>query len=236
MRRLSLLFAGIDARAWRAVALWLGALVLVSALLILAAPALGLGGRAGIERWLAFARGPWALPATVAVFAALAFVGAPQVALIAAAALVFGPWAGSLYSWIGTMVSAEIGFEAGRALGGRFGHRIESPGLRRFMAAIGRNGFMASLVVRLAPAAPFIVVNMAGGAARVRRIDFTLGTALGIVPKILVVAFAGGAATGAFKGAGLVQVGFLALALVVWTLSAFAARRWFGARAGEPAP
>ena len=141
-------------------------------------PALGLSSHAGVERQLAAARGPWALPAVVAAFAALAFLGAPQVVLIAAAAVVFGPWMGSLYSWIGTFVSALVGFELGRVSGGRWASALKSPGVDRFLSLLARNGLMASLLIRLAPAAPFIVVNMTAGAARVRRLDFAVGTAI----------------------------------------------------------
>jgi uncharacterized membrane protein YdjX (TVP38/TMEM64 family) len=202
----------------------------VGVVFLVGAPALGLTGKAGVERWLTLARGPWALPAAVAAFAALAFLGAPQVALIAAAAVVFGPWQGSLFSWIGTFVSALIGFELGRGFGGGLIRDLNSRGVDRFMALIGQNGFMASLIIRLVPAAPFIVVNMAAGVARVRRRDFALGTAIGIVPKILLTAFAGGSVMAAMNGGGLIQFGLLAAAVAIWVVSAWAARRWLRAR------
>jgi len=230
VRRLIAFFTNMDAKAWRSLVVSFVLFGGVGCVFLLGAPALGLTGSAGVERWLALARGPWALPAAVVAFAALAFLGAPQVVLIAAAAVVFGPWQGSLYSWIGTFVSALIGFELGRLFGGRLIRDLNSRGLDRFMALIGRNGFMASLIIRLVPAAPFIVVNMAAGTARVRRVDFALGTAVGILPKILLTAFAGGAVTAAFKGGGLVQLGLLALAVAIWVGSALLARRWLRAR------
>ena len=202
----------------------------VGLVFLLGAPTLGLTSKAGVARWLTLAQGPWALPAAVAAFAALAFLGAPQVALIAAAAVVFGPVKGSLYSWIGTFVSAQIGFELGRVFGGGLIRDLGSRGVERFMALIGRNGFMASLVIRLVPAAPFIVVNMAAGVAKVRRADFAAGTAIGIVPKIALTAFAGGAVTAALNGGGLVQFVLLGLAVVIWVGSAWLARRWLRAR------
>jgi uncharacterized membrane protein YdjX (TVP38/TMEM64 family) len=229
-RRLIDFLTNMDARAWRSL---LVAFVLfggVGVVFLAGAPALWLTGRAGVDRWLALAHGPWALPAAVAAFAALAFLGAPQVVLIAAAAVVFGPWLGSLYSWIGTFVSALIGFELGRLFGGGLIRDLRSRGVERFMALIGKNGFMASLIIRLVPAAPFIVVNMAAGTARVRRRDFALGTAVGILPKILLTAFAGGTVTAAFNGGGLLQLGLLAVVLAIWVGSAMLARRWLRAR------
>jgi uncharacterized membrane protein YdjX (TVP38/TMEM64 family) len=98
------------------------------------------------------------------------------------------------------------------------------------MALIGQNGFMASLIIRLVPAAPFIVVNMAAGVARVSRRDFALGTAVGIVPKILLTAFAGGSVMAAMNGGGLVQFGLLIVTLTIWVVSAWLARRWLRSR------
>ena len=230
MRRLIAFFTNMDAKAWRSLIISFVLFGGVGCVFLLGAPALGLTGKAGVERWLALAHGPWALPAAVAAFAVLAFLGAPQVVLIAAAAVVFGPWQGSLYSWIGTFVSALIGFELGRVFGGGLIRDLKSPGVERFIALIGRNGFMASLIIRLVPAAPFIVVNMAAGTARVSRRDFALGTAIGILPKILLTAFAGGTVNAAFNGGGWVQFGLLLAAVAIWIGSAWLARRWLRAR------
>ena len=91
MRRLIAFFTNMDAKAWRSLVVSFVLFGGVGCVFLLGAPALGLTGKAGVEHWLALARGPWALPAAVAAFAVLAFLGAPQVVLIAAAAVVFGP-------------------------------------------------------------------------------------------------------------------------------------------------
>jgi uncharacterized membrane protein YdjX (TVP38/TMEM64 family) len=230
MRRLIDFITNMDARAWRSVAISFVLFGGVGFVFLLGAPLLGLSGHGAVQHWMAAARGPWALPVAVAAFSVLAFLGAPQVALIAAAAVVFGPWLGSLYAWIGTFVSAQIGYELGRAFGGRLIRDLKSKGVARFMALVHRNGFMASLIIRLVPAAPFIVVNMAAGAAGVRRLPYAAGTGVGIIPKILLTAFAGGTVTAAFSGGGLVQIGLLAGAVAIWVGSAWLARRWLRAR------
>ena len=181
-------------------------------------PALGLDGGTAARHWLALARGPWALPAVILAFATLAFLGVPQVVLIAAAVVAFGAELGFVYSWVGTMVSALVGFVLGRTIGARL---IENwPGAERFTGLIGRNGFMASLVVRLAPFAPFVLVNITAGVTSMSALAFASGTAIGILPKIAVIAFAGHSviAGGAWA--------WLALALAVWLAAGLAARRW----------
>lgn len=192
-------------------------------------PALGLNGAAEARHWLVLASGPWALPVVVLAFAGLAFLGVPQVVLIGAAVIVFGPWIGLAYSWAGTMVSAMTGFWLGRSFGARLLDDLSGPAVRRFTALVGRNGFIASLVVRLAPFAPFVLVNMAAGVTPMGWSAFALGTAIGIVPKIAVIAFAGHSV----MAGGAASLAWLALALVVWLAAGLAAGRWL--RRGEKA-
>ncbi len=187
---------------------------------------LGLSGAETARAWLAAARGPWALPAAIACFAALAFLGAPQFVLIAAAVAVFGPTRGAAYSWIGTLVSALIGFGLGRAWGARLLAQVPGETLRRFVALIARNGFIASLAIRLAPFAPFVVVNMAAGVSGMSLPAFALGTAIGIVPKILLTAFAGSSVVAALGGGGFVPVLLLVVAAAVWIACGVLAGRW----------
>jgi uncharacterized membrane protein YdjX (TVP38/TMEM64 family) len=94
------------------------------------------------------------------------------------------------------------------------------------MTLIGRNGFLASLLVRLVPSAPFIVVNMAAGVTPMRTLDFAGGTALGIIPKIALTAFAGGAAFRALTGGGIGHVALLVLAGATWIGMGLLAREW----------
>jgi uncharacterized membrane protein YdjX (TVP38/TMEM64 family) len=101
------------------------------------------------------------------------------------------------------------------------------------MALIGRNGFLASLVVRLVPSAPFIVVNMAAGVTPIRVLDFAAGTALGIIPKIALTAFAGTSILRVLTGGGpegLIAVG---AGLAVWMGLGLAARHWLRSRGPE---
>src|SRR5687768_11983754 len=107
MRRLLLFLTNMDAKAWRALAISFVLFGGVGVVFLFGAQVLGFDGEATVEEWLGLAAdGPWALPAAVAAFALLAFLGVPQFVLIAAAVVAFGPWTGFGYSWVGTMVSA----------------------------------------------------------------------------------------------------------------------------------
>ena len=174
----------------------------VAAMFFFAAPLFGLDASGLARHWLSGARGPWALPVVVGAFAALAFIGAPQIVLIAACVAVFGPIQGGLFAWTGTLISALLGFSIGRVAGARALRDTGDPRLDRFMAMIGRNGLLGSLLVRLVPIAPFVMVNVAAGVAPITAFDFAVGTAIGIIPKIALTAFAGDALTRMIAHAG----------------------------------
>ncbi|MDO8295606.1 MAG: TVP38/TMEM64 family protein [Caulobacter sp.] len=230
MKRAFEFLMNMDARAWRTVVVAFLLFGGVGTVFLFAAPLLGLNSEATVERWLSAAHGPWALPVAISAFAVLAFIGVPQFVLIAAAVVAFGPWTGLTYSWIGTMVSSSIGFWLGRAFGGRLIRDVAGDGVARFIKLIRRNGFMASLIVRLVPAAPFIVVNMAAGVALMRFRDFLAGTAIGIVPKIALTAFAGNSVVEILRGGGPRHVLLIALAAAIWVGGAFVARNWLRRR------
>ncbi len=209
----------------------------VGVVFLFGAQVLGFNGEATVERWLGAASGPWALPAAVGAFALLAFIGVPQFVLIAAAVVAFGAWTGFAYSWIGTMVSSLVGFYLGRFAGAKALNTLSGESMQRFMGLVGRNGFLASLIVRLVPSAPFIVVNMAAGVTPMRVFDFAAGTAIGIVPKIALTAFAGNSIVQALKGGGLRHVAWLVAIVAVWIAIGWFARRWLKSReADNPEP
>jgi uncharacterized membrane protein YdjX (TVP38/TMEM64 family) len=54
---------------------------------------------------------------------------------------------------------------------------------------VANNAFAASAIVRNVPTGPFLLVNMVFGAIRARFLDYIAGMALGVIPKIALVAF-----------------------------------------------
>jgi uncharacterized membrane protein YdjX (TVP38/TMEM64 family) len=230
MRRLLQFLSNMDPKAWRTLVVSFLLFGGVGVVFVFGAQVLGFNGEAAVERWMGATTGPAALPVAVAAFAALAFLGVPQFMLIAAAVVAFGGWTGFVYSWIGTMVSSLVGFWLGRAAGAKALERFSGAGVKRFMDHVGKNGLLASLIVRLVPSAPFIVVNMAAGVTPMRLVDFAAGTAIGIVPKIALTAFAGGSIARALRGELGRNLVWLAAAAVAWILIGWVARLWLRSR------
>ncbi|MFA4938298.1 TVP38/TMEM64 family protein [Brevundimonas sp.] len=209
--------SNMEARRWRAVlatALLLGAMI---ALFAVGKSQLGLEAEGRLEDWLAgFRQGPWGLVAAIVVFTVAAFFGAPQFILIAACVVAFGPWFGFLYSWIATVVSAGVTYWLGRGPTARLLERHGGKTVGRLTRFVGKNAFYASFMIRNVPSAPFIVVNMAFGAARASFPGFLAGCALGVLPKTALVAFFGGSFMTAVSGDGIWTSAILAGVALAW--------------------
>ncbi|MET0226372.1 MAG: VTT domain-containing protein, partial [Dokdonella sp.] len=74
----------------------------------------------------------------------------------------------------------------GRSLRRGVLRRQLTPRLRLLGARLARRGLPAIVFVRIVPLAPYSVVNLVAGAARIRRRDYALGTVLGMLPGIVV--------------------------------------------------
>ncbi|MEO1152154.1 MAG: VTT domain-containing protein [Pseudomonadota bacterium] len=149
----------------------------------------GAPGGGGVSELMARAgTAPLALLAVIIVFVLLAMTGFPQVLLITASVLTFGAVTGAAYAWIATLVSASVTFFLGHLMGAGWVARLNGKRARAMNDFLGRRGIMASGLIRVIPSAPFIVVNAAAGAAPLPFWKFALGTGLGIIPKIALVA------------------------------------------------
>lgn len=121
----------------------------------------------------------------VLVYVAAGFVMFPLMLLIAATAIVMGPWWGVPTAMAGAVASAVALFWAGRLAGRdlieRYGGRLAARANQR----LSESGILAIAGVRAVPVAPFTVVNLVAGASKVRFLDYVIGTMVGLAPGIL---------------------------------------------------
>jgi uncharacterized membrane protein YdjX (TVP38/TMEM64 family) len=216
----------MDARAWRAAAISIAMVVAVGAMLVVGRYYYGAEITAFVDSTLGEARREnWGLLATILIFTLTAYVGAPQIVLIGACVVAFGPEQGFWFAWIATIVSGVATYFSGRLASAETRKRFGGATGGRFTRFMGKNAFLASMVVRSLPTAPFIVVNMAFGAAKVNFWAFIGGLALGVLPKTAIVAFAGDGIMDALEG----KLGSAALmgviAIVIWVLVMVVVRR-----------
>lgn len=192
LRRLRNFLAMMDAKAITSVALSVALLAFVLLMFLFGPQWLNLYNETALTQALArTAESPWAILGVIFVYSLLALTGFPQIVLFAVTIFVFGAAVGAAYSWIATMASATLTFGFGRFLGGRWIRRMGGDRFQRTFSFVRRRGILASALIRLVPSAPFIFVNATAGAADIPLWKFCAGTGVGIIPKILLVAFLG---------------------------------------------
>jgi uncharacterized membrane protein YdjX (TVP38/TMEM64 family) len=129
---------------------------------------------------------PLAPFAVLAAFVAAGLVVAPVNVLIAATMVVFGPLVGICYALLGSLLNAIVLYEIGRLLpAARLRARLDRP-LRLLTGRMSHQGILAIMLIRIVPVAPYSVVNVIAGAAHLARVPYLIGTALGMLPGIIL--------------------------------------------------
>ena len=224
MARLRAILQGRDKESLRNIGLLIFTLVTVSVGFWLTANIIGLDENGILARtFKSFAGSPWALPVLSLGYTAASLIGAPQFLLIAITVAAFGPTYGFVYAVVATLVSASVNFFMARYLGADWLRRRGWQGIGGLSDMVGRNGFMSSLLVRIIPSAPFIVVNMGLGLTRTSFPAFFGGTAIGIIPKTALIALLGKVVERAQTG-DIEAIEYLALATLGWIGLAYFAK------------
>jgi phospholipase D1/2 len=179
--------------------IWLGLATLV--LMVLAAiwTVTPLSAIAQVENWermLGVIRGPWEVLAVLVVFVLSGLVAFPIVVLIAGTTAVFGVWPGMLYAALGAMASALTTYSIGWWLGQRRLRHYFGPRVNRIKQSFEGRGIVTVTLIRLIPAAPYTLVNLAAGALKIPPLEYAVGTALGLAPGILVMSLLGSTIVG----------------------------------------
>lgn len=156
----------------------------------------------------------------------------PSQPLLAAAGFVYGPWTGFAIGWLGVLLGALACFGIARSLGRpAVEYFVRAERLQRaddYVSTHGlRRSFVAILALRLFAHFSFDVTSYACGVVRFPLGWFTLATAVGEIPKVLIFTTLG---AGIGELPGWVGVGIAAGAIA--TLGALLLAR----RAREPRP
>lgn len=132
----------------------------------------------------------------------------------------FGPWWGTLYTLLGSNLSASLAYLLGRLLG----FESESPDerLKSYFRALRERSFETVFLLRLM-FVPYDLVNYAAGFLHIRFWPFLFATALGSLPgTISFVLF--GASSGLQQGAPTFDPRIFLLSLLIFVVSLATAR------------
>ena len=127
--------------------------------------------------------------AIAALYVIAGLCALPLTLVIGATVLSLGAWPGGPYAWGGSLLSAALIFWIGRIAGRDVVDQwaLRSPRLQHLDRLLARRGLIAIALVRLIPA-PYSLINAFAGASQIRFVDFMLGTALGLLPVIALLA------------------------------------------------
>jgi uncharacterized membrane protein YdjX (TVP38/TMEM64 family) len=107
------------------------------------------------------------------------------------AGFLYGTIRGALYVNVAATTGATGAFLFARYVVGQGLQARYAEKLATFNTELDRNGAAYLLFVRLIPAFPFFLINLAAGLTRLRLWTFVWTTAIGILPGSLVFAYAG---------------------------------------------
>jgi uncharacterized membrane protein YdjX (TVP38/TMEM64 family) len=120
----------------------------------------------------------------------LGLVVFPVTALSALVAFLFPPHIAIAISFSGIMMSAALL----HWLGARFRNTVRKslgPAMARVDEALSDHGIVTIAAIRMIPLAPFSVVNLIAGALGVPLRDYMLGSALGLMPGMIILCLFG---------------------------------------------
>lgn len=181
-----------------------------------------------ILHWMQYGDAPLLL-----IFAAaLAFVIVPVIPykiVIGMLGFMYGPLMGALISWTAASLASVIVFLLARYLFQKQGRAYLSKyeKLEKLQAAIEKNPFLTILLARLIPIIPQAVVNVIPAITSIPVVTFTIASALGKIPAMLLFAFIGSnlfAGTSKLVLSVVVYVLFLASVYVVYRV--WLKKRW----------
>ena len=127
----------------------------------------------------------WAPLVVIAAYTPASLIMFPRWIITMTAVLAFGPWQGFACAMTGAIIAGVATFLPGRLVGRDTVRRLAGPRFKGVTTFMQQRGLLAVVLVRLAPIAPFPVVNLVMGAMRVKLWHFVVGTFIGMLPGML---------------------------------------------------
>ena len=158
--------------------------------------------RAELVAWVA-AAGPLAVLAFIAVYIVVVTLSLPGGAVMTiTGGFLFGAVWGSLWVVIGATIGASLLFLAARTSLGEPLRARAGPALARMAEGFRANAFSYLLFLRLVPAFPFFLVNLAPAFLGVPLGTYVMATFIGILPATFVFASVGAGLGSVFDAGG----------------------------------
>jgi uncharacterized membrane protein YdjX (TVP38/TMEM64 family) len=147
-------------------------------------------GSSAAEEWGALvpsfgAPTAWVL---LSCFVLATLIPIPTTLLTVVAVLGFGLTAGMALAGLGLSLNATAGYLIGQRVDRDTVRRLAGSRLNRISRRLARRGVLAVTALRLLPVTPFALVGLVAGASRVRVGDYAIGTLVGTIPSLVMIA------------------------------------------------
>ena len=178
--------------------------------------------------WIKTFQGHWWAPLVVV----LAYIPAmvtlfPRPLITLAAVVVFGPWLGFTYSMVGVLLSAQVGYYAGRLVDEQRLRRMAGRKYERLKRLLQRKGLMAVTAMRILPGPPFLVESIAAGVMRVKAWHHLAGTFLGMAPGMFFTTVLGHQVSAVLSEGREMNRWVIAAVVVAFVAMTWATHRWY---------
>jgi len=171
--------------------------------------------RENLAAWANEIRGhSMSFPAVLGAFVIGGFMMVPVTLLVGVTAMIYGPAWGALYAWSGCLLSALTTFLVGSKVGRQMVRKLAGKRLNRLSRQMAKQGILTVAMIRNIPVAPFTIVNLIAGASHIRLKDYLIGTALGMLPGILIITIFADRLLHTIKHPGWIN-GFIAAAIAI---------------------
>lgn len=159
----------------------------------------------------------YSVPVVLGLFVAAAFIAFPLTLLILATAAAFGTIQGGVLAITGALLSAAAMFGVARLGREHLLQRMLGPRrVDRVAHKIRDYGLFGIVLVRMIPAAPYSIVNLAIGLSGARFGAYIVGTALGILPVTVAMSILGEALIVMLRDPTPQMLLYICAALTLW--------------------
>ncbi|MEM1139258.1 MAG: TVP38/TMEM64 family protein [Pseudomonadota bacterium] len=152
---------------------------------------------------------PVGLVVVYALLVAMSFPGASILTIVAG--LMFGTVIGGIAVLFGATIGATLIFLAAKTALGESLREKAGPWLKKFESGFQENEFNYLLILRLVPAFPFWIVNLAPALLGMKLRNFVAATFIGIIPGTFVYAGVGNGAGKIIEAGGDLELSGLLL-------------------------
>lgn len=142
---------------------------------------------ARVREWIR-GYGAWAPLVFVALFCLSPLAPCFGAVMAIAGGMIFGLWEGSALVFAGSLGSSALAWSIVRRLGSAPREAVEKRITPHLLKGLRAHGFYLVLLLRLVPLVPFDLLSYGAALAGVKLRTILAGTALGVIPGVLVYA------------------------------------------------